>query len=53
MRNFLSQILLDLYAKKIGSHHYDIKVNIDDMLGHVENIANIVDEPFSNSSIAK
>ena len=38
-------------AKKIGSHHYDIKVNIDDMLGHVENIANIVDEPFSDSSI--
>ena len=38
-------------AKKIGSHHYDIKVNVDDMLQHVENIANIVDEPFSDSSI--
>ena len=38
-------------AKKIGSQHYDIKVDVDDMLQHVENIANIVDEPFSDSSI--
>ena len=38
-------------AKRIGSQHYDIKVNVDDMLQHVENIANIVDEPFSDSSI--
>jgi asparagine synthase (glutamine-hydrolysing) len=38
-------------AEKIGSHHHDIKVNIDDMLGHIENIANIVNEPFSDSSI--
>ena len=38
-------------AEKIGSHHHDIKVNVDDMLEHVENISNIVNEPFSDSSI--
>ena len=38
-------------SEKIGSHHHDIKVNVDDMLEHVENIANIVNEPFSDSSI--
>ena len=38
-------------AEKIGSDHHNIKVNIDDMLKHVEDIANIVDEPFSDSSI--
>lgn len=38
-------------SKKIGSHHHDIKVDVDDMLQHVENIATIVDEPFSDSSI--
>ena len=38
-------------AKKIGSQHYDIKVDVDDMLQHVEIIANIVDVPFSDSSI--
>ena len=39
-------------AKSIGSHHYDIKVDVDDMLQHVESIAIIVsDEPFSDSFI--
>jgi len=38
-------------AEKIGSQHYEVKVNIDDMLNEVENIANIIDEPFSDSSI--
>ena len=40
-----------LVAEKIGSQHHEIKVNVDDMLNKVENIANIVDEPFSDSSI--
>ena len=38
-------------SEKIESNHHDIKVNVDDMLEHVENIANIVNEPFSDSSI--
>ena len=38
-------------SKRIGSQHYDIKVDVDDMLQHVEKIATIVDEPFSDSSI--
>ena len=39
-----------LIAEKIGQR-ITIKVNVDDMLKEVENIANIVDEPFSDSSI--
>ena len=49
--NMMNQNFAKSVAEKIGSHHHDIKVNIDDMLGHIENIANIVNEPFSDSSI--
>ena len=38
-------------SQKIGSEHYDIKVRVNDMLKHVEDISKIADEPFSDSSI--
>jgi asparagine synthase (glutamine-hydrolysing) len=40
-----------LMAKKIGTEHYQIKLKVDDMLNHIENMVKIIDEPFSDSSI--
>ena len=40
-----------LMAKTIGTEHYQIKLKVDDMLNHIENIVKIIDEPFSDSSI--
>ena len=33
-----------LMAKKIGTEHYQIKLKVDDMLNHIENMVKIIDE---------
>ena len=48
--NMMNQVL-QIGRRKDWSQHYEIKINVDDMLNEVENIANMVDEPFSDSSI--
>ncbi len=42
------------YAKKIAKHlgtdHHELIISIDDMISHIENVYEIYDEPFGDSS---
>ena len=37
-------------AEAIGTNHEEIKVNLNDMFNHLEQIVDVFDEPFSDSS---
>ena len=39
-----------LISEKIGSNHFELKVNSNDLFENIESLVNMFDEPFSDSS---